>query len=248
MGSISMKSLTGLNRLRRPAVGAFIVLTLASSAVGWTAGTVAASSGPQASLVGGATTGAAHHELGTVSNDGSNTPSGDQGAAGPSDTTLGSSNAGPGTNAGPAAGSDTGPVNDGPVTDPSTPDLLVPDVDYGQANTPSGDQGADCSTVTSPGSTDAPSDDQGTVCSTDTTPGSTDASPGANADPGTDPGIDAGNPGTDPGIDAGNPEPYQLVPDVDYSGTTTPSGDQGTAGSTDTTPGSTDAGTDAVGL
>lgn len=214
-----------------------MVLTLASSAVGWTAGTVAASSGRQASLVGAAATGAAHHELGTVSNDGTNTPSGDQGAAGPADTTPGSSNAGPGTNAGPAAGSDTGPGNDGPATDPSTPDLLVPDVDYGQANTPSGDQGADCSTVTSPGPTDAPSDDQGTVCSTDTTPGSTDASPGANADP-----------GTDPGIDAGNPEPYQLVPDVDYSGTTTPSGDQGTAGSTDTTPGSTDAGTDTVGL
>jgi len=228
-----MKLLTSLNRLRRPAVGAFIVLTLASSAVGWTAGTVAASSGPQASLVGGAATDAAHHELGTVSNDGTNTPSGDQGAAGPTDTTPGSSNAGPGTNAGPAAGSDTGPVNDGPVTDPSKPDLLVPDVDYGDANTPSSDQGADCSTVTYPGSTDASSGDQGTVCSTDTTPGSTDASPGtdrgANADPGT-------------------PEPYQLVPDVDYSGTTTPSGDQDTAGSTDTTPGSTDAGTDAVGL
>ena len=62
-----------------------------------------------------------------------------------------------------------------------------------------------------------------------------------DADPVTDPG-------TDPGIDAGTPEPYQLVPDVDYSGTTTPSGDQDTAGSTDTTSGSTDAGTDAVGL
>lgn len=243
-----MKPHTSLHRLRRPAVGAVILMTLASSVVGWTAVTVAASNGPQASLVGGAGTVAVQHELGTVSNDGTNTPSGAKGAAGSTDTTPGSSSAGSGTNAGPAAGSDTGPVTDGPVTDPAKPDLLVPDVDYGGANPPSADQGGDCSTVTSPGS-DAPSGAQETICSTDTTPGSTEPGSAAGSEPGTDPGIDVGpinggtDPGIDPGIDIGTPVPAQLVPAVNNDGTNTPSGDQGATGSTDTTPGSADAGT-----
>ena len=130
---------------------------------------------------------------------GDSTPKSDVGQVDPcsTDTTPGSTDAGPGANAGPDAGNDVGPVNDGPVTDPAKPDLLDPNVDYGDP-TPvdEGGQPTDCTTVSSDGSTDS----QGTGCSSDTTPGSTDGNPGDGAGPVDGGSGDAGpiGDGTDP--------------------------------------------------